>query len=156
MKNTILSLTFASYISAMSTSVVIAEEHKHQHESHTAELALNQGKKWSIDESLHAGMSRIQNDLKESLDSIHYDRFTAPEYAQLAEKMESHLGFLFKNCKLKPDADAQLHILLSEVIQGTDLMKNSDNKKQGAILIFKALKKYPDYFADPEWKAINH
>ncbi|GLX79578.1 hypothetical protein tinsulaeT_29180 [Thalassotalea insulae] len=135
---------------------LFAEEHQHHHQQQTAELALNHGEKWSIDESLHIGMTNIKNDISANLALIHQQKFTAKQYQGLALGLEKHLSFLFENCQLAPQADAQLHILLADIMQGVAQMKHSDNGKPGAVLIIQALKNYPQYFADPRWQNLAH
>ena len=135
---------------------LLAQEHQHHHEQQDAELVLNHGEKWSIDASLHLGMTRIKDDLKQNLDLIHYDKFTHEQFNSLALKLDRHLSFLFENCKLEPKADAQLHILLARIMSGVDTMKHADNKKPGAVAIIKALQDYPKYFNDANWQPIVH
>lgn len=135
---------------------IAAEVHVHHHAENEAIISLNNGSKWSIDESLHVGMTRIRNEIANNLEKIHYEQFSNEQYAKLAITLESHLNFLFKNCKLPPLADAQLHTLLAKVMLGVDRIKHSNNKKQGAVLIIQALQDYPVYFADSNWQNLFH
>ena len=152
MKNKISTLLLTGLLAtAYSFSVTAAEHH---HEENNSQLVLNQGEKWVIDESLHIGMSGIKKEIIKNLDEIHHERFTKQQYADLVVTLDKYLAFLFENCKLPPLADAQLHILLANVMQGVDKMKNSENKKQGAILIIQSLKTYPVYFNDPNWQGL--
>lgn len=153
MKNKISTLFLAGLLATTYSFSVTAAEHHHHHEQNNSQLVLNQGEKWVIDDSLHIGMSNIKQEVIENLDEIHHERFTKQQYADLVVILDKHLTFLFENCKLPPLADAQLHLLLANVMQGVDKMKNSENKKQGAILIIQSLKTYPVYFNDPNWKS---
>lgn len=152
MKNKISTLLLTGLLAiAYSFSVTASEHH---HEQNNSQLVLNQGEKWEIDDSLHVGMSGIKQEIIKNLDEIHHERFTKQQYADLVVTLDKLLAFLFENCKLPPLADAQLHILLANVMQGVDKMKNSENKKQGAILIIQSLKTYPVYFNDPNWQGL--
>lgn len=135
---------------------VFATEHEHHHEENDAKLSLNDGNKWPIDKSLHIGMSNIKNEIANNLQDIHHERFTDEQYTILAGTLDQQLSFLFKNCKLPPLADAQLHTLLAEIINGVDKIKHANNKKQGAVLIIQALNDYPVYFFDPNWQSLIH
>jgi len=74
----------------------------------------------------------------------------------LAGSLNDHLNFLFKNCKLEPKADAQLHILLAKIMRGLEQMKSADNQKQGVVLIIQSLDEYPAYFEDSDWQPLTH
>jgi len=155
LKNIVYAITLAGILSTVGTNVLAADEH-HHHEKHGAQLMLNQGQKWQIDESLHTGMTRISQDVMANLGQIHHNGFSDKQFAELATRLEQHLSYLFENCKLEPKADAQLHTLLASVMQGIDKIKNAKNKKQGAVMIVQALKDYPVYFSDPSWQPIEH
>lgn len=151
MKNKICTLLLTGLLATAYSFSVTAAEHHHQ--QNNSQLVLNQGEKWVIDDSLHVGMTNIKQEIIKNLDEIHHERFTKQQYADLVVILDKHLTFLFENCKLPPRADAQLHLLLANVMRGVDKMKNSENKKQGAILIVQSLKMYPVYFNDPNWKS---
>lgn len=149
-------MALIGWLATASSYLAVAEEHKHHHEKNTAQMSLDYGSKWTIDESLHIGMSRIRDEVMANLNAIHYNKFSDKQFADLVPVLEKHLTYLFKNCKLPAKADAQLHVLLAKVMQGLDKMKNTDNKKQGTILIVQALKDYPMYFNDPKWQIVEH
>ena len=131
-------------------------EHHHHHGQQDTALSLDHGNKWAIDASLHTGMNRIKSSLEKNLHAIHHDHFTVSQYQVLAGEMQSHLDYLFANCKLPPAADAQLHLLLVRVMQGVAMMKEGEMPRDGAITLVKALKTYPRYFNDPNWQEIKH
>jgi len=143
-------------VSACASYKVFAAEHEHHLEENEAKLSLNKGKKWSIDESLHLGMSNIKTLIANDLQDIHHERFTDEQYGVLAAKLDIQLSFLFENCKLPPLADAQLHTLLAKVLLGVDKIKHSTSKKHGAVIIIQALNDYPVYFSDAKWKELKH
>jgi hypothetical protein len=59
---------------------------------------------------------------------------------------------IFKSCKLAPDADAAIHPILAEILEGAYMLKKGD-EKNGHEKIHKALLKYGDSFEHPGW---NH
>ncbi|KGJ95555.1 hypothetical protein [Colwellia psychrerythraea] len=138
------------------TTSAIASEHDHNHASSRQNMHLDQGKKWSIDASLHIGMTQIKISIEENISEIHHKKFTDAQYKSLAGKVDAQLAYLFENCKLPKDADAQLHILLFDIMQASNKMQSSNNPRSGAITIIKALQKYPHYFEDKDWQALKH
>lgn len=146
-------------------------EHGHGHEKSTdkkpqvtsatptlahSAITLNNGNKWSIDQSLHIGMTRIKTAIETHIKAIHFKTFESKEYEALASEVQSHLSYLFTHCKLPSDADKQLHSLLYSIMQGNEKMSVSDNKRAGAIEIIKALQHYPQYFDDANWQPLQH
>lgn len=143
--------------SAVTASAVASEQaHSHEQESTHQKIQLNQGKKWPIDASLHIGMSKIKTSIEESISEIHHKKFSEAQYKALADKVDAQLAYLFKNCKLPAAADAQLHILLFDIMQASRQMQSSDNPRSGAITTIKALQKYPHYFDDKDWQVLKH
>ena len=139
------------------TTSVVASEHDHNHEQASTHqtIQLNQGEKWPIDASLHIGMSEIKNSIEDNIAEIHHKKFTNLQYKSLAGKIDDQLAYLFENCKLPAGADAQLHILLFDIMQASKQMQSSDNPRAGAITTIKVLQKYPHYFDDKEWQALH-
>ena len=60
------------------------------------------------------------------------------------------------NCRLPPAADANLHYVIADVLQGVNLMQGKDpvrTRHDGAALVHGALIAYGKYFDDPKWTA---
>ena len=150
----------------VTTSVIAsAHDHNHAHKQTSPQkeqleaqqsMQLDQGKKWPIDASLHSGMSNIKTSMEENISEIHNNQFTSAQYKSLAGKIDVQLAYLFKNCNLPEEADAQLHILLFNIMQGSKQMQSPNSPRSGAIKTIKTLQKYPHYFDDKNWQALKH
>jgi len=156
LKSVLLSIILIWSVSASVFAEKIRQEHNHQHESTPQSLTLDHGAKWQIDQSLHLGMNKIKQELVANLDAIHYDKFSAQQYLTLAGQVDKQLHYLFEHCKLPAKADAQLHILLAKIMQGSALMKKHEGQKLGAVVIIEVLQDYPRYFNDANWQAFEH
>jgi hypothetical protein len=144
-------------LSALLLLPLSANVHTHDNHQSTHEtLQLDHGKKWSIDASLHTGMTRIKTSIEKNIKEIHHNKFNKKQYAALANEITTHLSYLFEHCKLPQNADVQLHTLLASIMQGSDQMRSQNNQRQGAIKIVKALQNYPVYFNDENWTALSH
>ena len=132
-----------------------AAQHDHEAGAHT--LKLDNGKKWSTDAPLRQGMSAIRDAVAADHRAIHTDKETAAQYNALAGKIDGQIAYIVKNCKLAPEADMRLHVVLAEITAGSDLMKGTDQakRKEGAVKIVRALGTYPQYFDHPEWRALQ-
>ncbi|MBF0439073.1 MAG: hypothetical protein HQL93_08120 [Magnetococcales bacterium] len=133
------------------------DQHEHNGPTRTESgLTLNNGKPWQTDAPLRKGMEGIQRDIKESLPRIHAGTFTAKQYVALAKKMHNHINYIFKNCKLPKEADAQLHLVLAEVVQGQEAMEAHNGQSSGAAMIVHALDLYGRHFDHAGWKPLAH
>lgn len=141
-----IGLTVGAAAGALAT-----ETHSHDGSETGAELVLDNGAKWATDEPLRRGMADMRNEMATALPQIHRGDFTSAQYAELAAKVDGHIEYLVENCKLSPEADEQLHVVLVDIMDGAEAMKGADDQKQGAVKIIQALDVYPDYFDHPDW-----
>lgn len=136
-------------------SAAIAADDHHHHGS-IAELQLNQGQKWQTDAPLRKGMDAIRTDLAARLSEIHDNTLTPAQYNALAASLNGHVEYMVKNCQLPPDADAQLHLVLAEVLQGAHTMHSGHDRQEGAVRVVRALDAYGEHFAHPGWAPLAH
>lgn len=143
--------------------VAVAQEHSHAHDHHaqhatdSPQLMLNNGSKWETDDNLRQAMSRIRDALSAEVHAIHSGKATAERYKALAQKTNDQITFMVKNCKLDQKADTMLHLVLAEIIAGTDAMlgKDINEARKGAEKIAVALDNYGTYFAHPGWHGVS-
>ncbi len=154
-------LLFAAGI-ALSSAGIAAPVHKHNSQAdHAAAttLQLNAGKKWETDEPLRKAMASIRQSVDASLHQIHENRLTPAAYGKLARKVEGEVGNIVGNCKLEPQADAQLHLIVADLLAGSEQMAGKIKKakrQDGAVKVIGALENYATYFNDPQFKPIAH
>jgi len=136
------------------------ESHDHSHDgSAPSQLQLNDGKKWETDQSLRDGMTKIKDIVASEIGAIHKNKLPEKRYGELSGQISAELDQIFKNCKLSPEADAMIHIILLQIIDGNKAMKSApklSDRRDGAIKIVKALGQYPKFFDHPDWKPIHH
>jgi len=129
-----------------------AQESGHDHSAHHAaeaqHLELNNGRKWETDTNLRLGMERIRDALAASA------KMSARQYLALAQNVNDQISFIAKNCWLDKQTDAMLHLVLADLIAGTDEISASQGEHSihhGVEKISNALKKYGNYFEHPGW-----
>lgn len=134
-----------------------AEEHAHGHEGAPRELQLDHGKKWTTDAPLRQAMTTIRDAMQAAHPAIHARKQDGPGYVALAGKIDAQIAYMVENCKLSPAADANLHVLLVEIIGGAEQMKQADlaDARKGAVRVIQALNQYPRYFEHPGWHAVQ-
>jgi hypothetical protein len=130
-------------------------EHGHAHDAAgaaVAQLKLDGDRKWPTDASLRSGMAAIHAAFDEHHPAIHDGRETDAQYEALAARIEAQVNSIVANCKLPPAADANLHLLIADLLSGVGLMRGQDparTRHDGAALVHTALNAYPRFFDDP-------
>ncbi|MBI5753164.1 MAG: hypothetical protein HZA59_13635 [Hydrogenophilales bacterium] len=154
----VLSLAATSFTA---TSLAAAEIGAHRHEpgASPSTLKLNDGKKWASDAPLRKGMENIRAAMASALPAIHANKLSSAKYNELANKVNNEVAGIVANCKLDPQADVQLHLIIADILSGVEAMqgKTKGTKRQtGAVTVIGALEKYDVYFDHPGWKPITH
>lgn len=136
---------------------------QHEHEAPSAhgavKLQLNAGKKWETDEALRQSMAQIRLAVDASRHDIHANKLGAAGYSALAHKVEGEVGNIVSNCKLEPKADAQLHLIVADLLAGAEQMAGKAKKakrQDGAVKVIHALDNYARYFDDAQFKPVAH
>lgn len=158
MKNTVL--VCAVFLALSMTPVYAAEAgHDHLHNERPAKLQLNAGKKWETDAPLRQSMAEIRQLFASNLQAIHTNKLALTRYHELARNVESAVSRIVAQCKLPPAADAQLHIIVAELMSGVEMMSdhaNAGTARKGAVKVIEALNRYSQYFNDPGFKKLGH
>jgi hypothetical protein len=135
-----------------------AAEHHHHPETVPQKLELNAGQKWETDAALRKGMSAIRATVSGALSAQHGGKASKSTYEAAAKKVNAQLADIVANCKLDPKADAQLHVVLGEIMSGVETLegkKPDQPREAGLLATAQALNTYGDHFAHPGWKAID-
>jgi len=153
-------LLAAATLTLASAGVRAQHEHEHGHDHDTAtaaivNLKLDGGEKWPTDASLRKGMTEIRAAFEADHPAIHAGKETDAQYEALAGRIEAQVNTIVANCKLPPAADANLHYVIADLLQGVGLMRGQDPQRtrhDGAALVHGALRAYGQFFDDPNWK----
>ncbi len=137
-------------LAAMTAPPARAQDgHQHHAPAATGAQAVP-ARRWDTDVPLRAGMGQI----RVAVDELqHYERgHMGPEQAvALANRIEGQVAYLVANCKLEPQADAALHVIIAELSAGAQALK-ADPTDTGVIASMRrALQHYPRQFNDPGW-----
>jgi hypothetical protein len=146
---------------AVASASAVAAEHRHDHGHGAApvKLELNKGRKWETDAPLRRGMENIRNSIDAVHHEIHENKLAAARYAELAKKVSGEVNGIVADCKLEPKADAQLHLVVAEILAGVEAMEGRAKKMKrqaGALKVAGALEKYAAHFDHPGWQPLKH
>ncbi|MCW5660253.1 MAG: hypothetical protein KIT60_21325 [Burkholderiaceae bacterium] len=157
------SLTAAVAAAAMAAALsaaALAQTATHDHGAAAPhKLTLNQGRKWTTDAPLRAGMGRIRGLVEPQLGAAHAGKLTPAQYRELATQVETEVGGIVANCKLEPNADAMLHLVIADIGAGTDAMAGKDAKTRpalGLVKLAQAVNQYGNHFDHPGFKPIRN
>jgi hypothetical protein len=159
-KQALITLLFAGILS-LATAQAMAKDDAHRHHDGgiSAGLSLNNGAKWKTDAPLREGMKNIRNVLEPQLPAIHNNKLKPAQYQTLVGEINAELSAIVKSCKLDKDADAMLHLVLADIIEGVDALAGENKqvgRHDGAVKIYKGLENYGAYFAHPNWQPMTH
>lgn len=145
-------------LSGLSLAGTDAAIDDHNHGDVPFELQLDNGQKWAIDAPLSKAMGEIGQAMRESLQAIHEDRLPAADYLPLARQVNDGVAYIVANCQLPPAADAQLHVIIAQLMAGAEKMAghSADAPRAGAVQIIGALDAYAQYFDDPQFVPVAH
>ena len=132
-------------------------EHKHETAVH-ATLQLNDGKKWNTDDALRHAMGNIHASVTSALPAIHAGKLGTKQYDTLGKDITAQLAFIVQNCKLDPQADEQLHLIIEGIVSGINMAtaKQSTHKRaRGIHKIAESLNTYGKYFDHPNWQTLE-
>lgn len=147
-------LAFAAPVLAASSS----HDHSHENAAPAANtLTLDHGRKWQTDAPLRQGMAAIGDDVRAALGPVHDKRYKTGDYDALAASISRYIDGIAEQCKLPEAADAQIHIVLADLISATDTMKGKGgDRAKGVVAAMKALDRYQAHFDHPGWKPLRH
>ena len=136
--------------------VFAAEPHQHA-AGEPAKLTLDHGRKWPTDEPLRRNMAEIRKALAASHTGIHTGTMTPAGYSALGALVEARVASIVSECKLEPAADANLHLIVAQLIAGADVMKAKSKiaPATGAEQVVRAVNDYGRYFDHPGWKPLG-
>lgn len=128
-----------------------AEAHAHADAANAHQLTLDHGRKWQTDEALRTSMIQIRAALGELQSK--QKAATGPDFQAAGNRIDSAIGYIVANCRLEPEADRNLHLVLEHMVKGSDGLKASDPQQHSAGMaeLADALHLYGEYFDHPAW-----
>lgn len=148
----------AAGLAATLAGPALAQTAGHSHDAAAPHaLSLNQGQKWASDEALRQGMNRIRALVAPRLGDAHAGKLKTTQYRDLAKQVETEVAGIVATCKLEPQADAMLHLVIADLGTGIDGMAGKTAKlppAQGLVKVVQAVNGYASHFEHPGFKPI--
>ena len=131
-----------------------AHGHGHSSEHGATELALNDGQRWETDEPLRLGMQRIRDAVALQLNEGNAHDLSPTQAKALAATVQKNVTYLIENCQLTPAADANLHVIINDLMSGISLLNADEQTDEAIAKLRHALRAYPRYFNHPNWSPL--
>ncbi len=142
---------------ALSSVPALAQTHDHGHAA-SAALTLDHGRKWDTDAPLRQAMGNLARAVSQNLPAAHAGTLTDAQYDALGAQANREFAYIVENCKLTPQADAVLHVILGDMVNGAEAIggKQADQPRSGGVVrLAQALNRYGEYFNHPGWQDIQ-
>jgi len=133
----------AVVICALTASAAAWSAGGHDHHHGGASVTREQSGKWKTDATLRAGMTRIHQALVRHVD-------TGAPAERLAASVRGEVDTIIANCRLDPAADAALHGVLGQLLDGARALEGAETDR-GLVQIREALEAYGRQFRHPGW-----
>jgi hypothetical protein len=120
----------------------------------TDALVLNGLSRWQTDPAVRSAMAGMRDSLFAQRDAVAAGALTARQYETLAAQIERRVADIVANGALTPAADAQLHAVLSQLLQSAAAMSGVDPnlaRRTAALRAFDAIDAYGRHFEHPAW-----
>jgi hypothetical protein len=145
-------LTGAAFAAVPPVLAATSHEHEHDHAAH-ARLALDGGKKWQTDEALR----REMEGLRYAIDYARQPNRPRAEYQALGQVVEYRVGRIVEECKLAPEADKNLHVVVAELVASADALQaaKGSHARKAVRRASVALNDYGAHFDHPGWKPLR-
>lgn len=158
MNRFILSAALAVALGVAAVPASAIEEHAHGAEAQAPAhaITLDQGRRWATDAPLREGMSGIRAALEQKHPEVVANQMSPADYAALGATIEKHVGSIVANCKLTPEADANLHVVVAELVSAADDLqgKSKAAPAEGVHKAVRAVNLYRRYFDHPGFKPL--
>ena len=141
-------------LAAMTAPLARAQDGHNHHAPATAVAQAVPAQRWATDAPLRTGMGQIRT----AVDALqHYEQgHTGPaQVVALAAQIQGQVAYLVANCKLKPQADAALHVIIAELSAGAQALKADPANLAAIPPMREALQHYLRQFNDPGWPPAN-
>jgi len=119
-------------------------------------LRLDGGRQWATDEALRGHMEGIRDELARRRDAIAAGRLERDDARALGLAIERRVAGILTDCRLEPQADANLHLIVADLVAAADVLQGKSKRpvERGAHQAVRAAQMYATYLAHPGWTPV--
>lgn len=139
-----------------STAAASSEAHAaHIHANDATGPVLPEGDRWATDEPLRASMLKIRASVEEAMPAYQSGALDPNQAQSLSATVEQNVAYMIQNCKLEPQPDAALHVLIGRMLTASEAMKKDPASQAGWPELMAVLHDYTATFDHPGWRPIE-
>jgi hypothetical protein len=121
------------------------QESHDAHASHdVTATAPPDGDRWPTDEALRTGMSRIDAAVERTRAMT--QPVTGEQAKDLARAVEENVSYIIENCRLPPEPDAALHVLIGRMMAAVGQLKSDAPADAAVTELVRVLQDYRGAF----------
>jgi uncharacterized protein with PIN domain len=156
MSRTVVAAAFAASLIAVTGPALAADAHSRGAEPPAHKITLDHGRKWATDAPLREGMAQIRKALARHHAAVKKGTMSDAGYAELGAAIEKNVASILANCKLSPEADANLHVIIAQLTGAADELQAGPaaSHEEAARKAMNAVNLYGRYFDHPGWKPL--
>lgn len=125
--------------------------HAHHHDA-AADTQLQGrpgGGRWATDAPLRTGMARVHSALVQALAADKGGGFDGASAQALAAEVRAAVAYMVANCQLEPAADADLHVLIGQMLAAVEKAEQAPADPEGLPALHAAVERYGEHFDHP-------
>lgn len=108
--------------------------------------------RYPADAALRTAMGRVRNAV-EAFEHARHGHMGDEQVRALADHLDAQIARVFRECRLEPQADASLHVVLGTLIKGSRAMRETPDDFTPVTAMERALADYARMFDDPDARA---
>ncbi|NMG75948.1 hypothetical protein [Aromatoleum diolicum] len=114
--------------------------------------------RWRVEPAVRHGIDDIRLAIDSRIAARGDSGLTRETFGELGVAIDDRVTRLVSCCIKPGPAGRHLHMLLAEMVDGTDLMKRAttvDGRRLGLLKVIQALNLYGTLFIHPDWRALD-
>lgn len=108
--------------------------------------------RYPADAALRTAMGRVRNAV-EAFEHARHGHMGAEQVRALSAHLDAQIAKVFSECRLEPQADASLHVILGTLLKGSRAMREMPDDFSPVAAMERALADYVRMFDDPDARA---
>ena len=108
--------------------------------------------RYPADAALRTAMGRVRNAVG-AFEHARHGHMGAEPVRALADHLDAQVAKVFSECRLEPQADASLHVLLGTLLKGSRAIRQAPDDYAPVAAMERALADYARLFDDPDARA---
>lgn len=121
---------------------------QHTHAAPAATTGTVPAQRYVTDATLRQQMREIHGEVL-ALAGHEHTGLTPELASRSADQITGHVNTIIVNCRLPPDADAALHVIIGQLLQDASLLKKDPGSLEAIPRMRHALEQYARQFDDP-------